>query len=120
MSLPSHDKPSPLGLLITSPGSSKLGVDGFNDIWEVVGDSMLEKASACDKNGLMKHEINNALSLLKQFRAKYPFAENPESIASLTPNDILKIESGELGEFFHYLEVYLKPLGHLTIHGTTV
>ena len=66
-------------------------------------DSMLEKASAYDKNGLMKHEIDNALSLLKQFRAKYPFAENPESIDSLAPDDILKIESGELGEFFHYI-----------------
>ena len=29
-------------------------------------DSMLEKASAYDKNGLMKHEIDNALGLLKQ------------------------------------------------------
>ncbi len=85
-----------------------------------MADSMLEKASAYDKNVLMKHEIDNALSLLKQFRAKYPFAENPESIDSLAPDDILKIESGELGEFFHYIEVYLRPLGHLTIHGTTV
>jgi hypothetical protein len=83
-------------------------------------DPILEKASAYDKNGLMKHEIDNALGLLKQFRAKYPFSENPESITSLTPDDILKIESGELGEFFHYLEFYLRPLGYLSIHGTTV
>lgn len=68
----------------------------------------------------MKHEIDNALSLLKQFRAKYPFGENPESIDSLEPDDIFKVNSDELGEFFRYLEFYLKPLGHLTIHGTTV
>jgi len=85
-----------------------------------MGDSILEKASAYDKNGLMKHEIDNALGLLKQFRAKYPFAEKPESIDSMAPDDNLKIESGELGEFFHYIEFYLRPLGHLTIHGTTV
>ena len=33
-----------------------------NDVWEAaMGDSMMEKASAYDKNGLMKHEIDNAL-----------------------------------------------------------
>jgi hypothetical protein len=85
-----------------------------------MGDSMLDKVSAYDKNGLMKHEVDNALGLLKQFRAKYPFAENPESIDSLKPDDIFKVNSEELGEFFRYLEFYLKPLGHLTIHGTTV
>ena len=85
-----------------------------------MGDSMLDKVSAYDKNGLMKHEIDNALGLLKQFRAKYPFAENPESIGSLEPDDIFKVNSNELGEFFRYLEFYLKPLGHLTIRGTTV
>ena len=89
-----------------------------NDVWEAaMGDSILEKASAYDKNGLMKHEIDNALGLLKQFRAKYPFVENPESIDLLEPDDIFKVNSDELGEFFRYLEFYLKPLGHLTIRG---
>jgi hypothetical protein len=85
-----------------------------------MADSMMEKASAYDKNGLMKHEIDNALDLLKQFRTKYPFVEDPESIDFLELDDIFKVNSDELGEFFRYLEFYLKPLGHLAIHGTTV
>jgi hypothetical protein len=81
---------------------------------------MLEKASAYDKNGLMKREVDNALVLLKEFRVKFPFAENPQSIDTLEPDKILKINPDEVGEFFHYLEYYLKPLGHLTIHGSNV
>ena len=41
---------------------------------------MLDKASAYDKNGLMKREVDNALVLLKEFRVRFPFAENPQSI----------------------------------------
>ena len=85
-----------------------------------MSNSMAEKASAYDKFGLMKTEIDNALVLLKDFRAKFPFAENPETIDSLEPDDIFKMNPDELGKFFHYVEVYLKPLGHLTIHGSIV
>ena len=85
-----------------------------------MGNTMVEQASAYDKNGLMRIEIDNALTLLKDFRAKFPFAENSESIDSLKPDDIFKMNPDELGEFFRYLEFYLKPLGHLTIHGSIV
>jgi hypothetical protein len=85
-----------------------------------MGNSIQEKASAYDKNGLMKTEIEHALVLLKDFRAKFPFAENPQSIDWLNPDDIFKENSGEVGEFFHYLEYYLEPLGHLTIYGSIV
>ncbi len=72
---------------------------------------MLEKANAFDKNGLMKREIDNALVLLKEFRVKFPFAENPQSIDWLEPDKILKTNPDEIGEFFHYLVYSLNPLG---------
>ena len=53
---------------------------------------MLQKASAYDKDGLMKREVNNALLLLKEFRAKFPFAENPQSIDWLDTDKILKLK----------------------------
>ena len=81
---------------------------------------MLEKANAFDKNGLMKREIDSALVLLKEFRGKYPFAENPQSIDLLEPDKILKANSKEIGEFFHYLVYTLNPFGNLTIQNSNV
>jgi hypothetical protein len=82
--------------------------------------SMLEKASAYDTNGLMKREIGNALVLLKEFRVKFPFAENPQSIDWLEPDKILKINSNETGEFFHYIAYSLNPLGPLAIQSSNL
>jgi hypothetical protein len=82
--------------------------------------SILEKASTYDKNGLKKLEIDKAIGLLRVFRAKFPFAENPELIDSLNPDDIFRENPDRVGEFFRYLEYYLEPLGHLTIHGSIV
>jgi len=81
---------------------------------------MLEKAGAYDKNGLMKREIDTALLLLKEFRVKFPFAENPQSIDRLEPDKILKTNPVEVGEFFHYLVYSLNPLGNLTIQNSNV
>jgi hypothetical protein len=83
-------------------------------------ESLLEKVRAFDKNGVIKIEIDSAMKSLKDFRLRYPFAENPESIETLDPNDVFKEQSSEVGEFFHWLEYYLKPIGHLTIHGSNV
>lgn len=82
--------------------------------------SLLEKVRAFDKNKAVKIEIDSAMGLLKDFRLRYPFAENPEAIESLDPNDVFRVQSNEVGEFFHWLEYYLKPVGHLTIHGSKV
>ena len=68
----------------------------------------------------MKREIDNALVLLKEFRGKYPFAENPQSIDRLEPDKILKTNSKEIGEFFHYLVYTLNPFGNLTIQNSNV
>lgn len=75
-----------------------------------------EKARIFDRDGIIKSEVNEALAKLRIFRAKFPFVENPESVEALTPQDIFKSDSGEIGEFFHWIEYYLKPLGHLTLY----
>ena len=79
-------------------------------------ESLLEKVRAFDKNGVIKIEIDSAMRLLKDFRVRYPFAENPESIETLAPHDIFREQSDEVGDFFHWLEYYLKPIGHLTLY----
>jgi hypothetical protein len=81
-----------------------------------MSNSFEAKASAYDKYGLIKLEIDKAIGLLKDFRAKYPFTENPQLIDSLQLDDIFKEDTDEIGEFFHYVEVYLKPIGHLTLY----
>jgi hypothetical protein len=85
-----------------------------------MGNSMEEKAKAYDKYGITKAEIEKALVLLKEFRRQFPFAENPDSIDLLKPDDIFKINPDALGEFFHYVEIDLRPLGHLTIQGSII
>ena len=85
-----------------------------------VSNLMLEKASSYDKNGLTKREIDNALVLLKEFRVKFPFAENPQSIDWLEPDKIFKLNPDEVGGFFRYLVYHLDPLGHLTITSSNV
>ena len=85
-----------------------------------VSNLMLDKASAYDKNGLTKREIDNALLLLKEFRAKFPFAENPQSIDWLEQDKIFKSNPDEVGEFFRYLVYHLDSLGHLTINSSNV
>jgi len=81
---------------------------------------MLERANAYDKNGLIKREVGNALESLKEFRVKFPFAENPQSIDWLDPDKIFKPDSNEIGEFFRYLVYFLNPIGHLTIENANV
>ncbi len=82
--------------------------------------SIIDKAIAYDKQGLNKKQVDNAISCLKEFRTKFPFSENPASIATLKPDDIFKETSGEVGEFFHYLEYYFKPLGHSSIRDSSL
>jgi hypothetical protein len=85
-----------------------------------INNSLLDKANAFDKNGLTKREIDIALVLLKEFRVKFLFAENPQSIEWLDPDKIFKANSGEIGEFFSYLVYSLDPFGHITIQSSNV
>ncbi|MGD6934213.1 MAG: hypothetical protein ACQCN5_08410 [Candidatus Bathyarchaeia archaeon] len=77
---------------------------------------ILEKAKSFDKDGSMKKVVDDALEKLQIFRNRYPFAETPDLIDQLSPEEIFKNQSGEIGDFFHYIEYYLKPLGHLYVY----
>ena len=79
-------------------------------------DAVSQEARIFDSNGAIKRLVEEALEKLKLFREKYPFTENPDSIETLSPDDIFRTDKGEIGEFFHYIEYYLKPLGHLTLY----
>jgi hypothetical protein len=85
-----------------------------------MSESMIQRARIFDRSGVVKREMDNAILLLKQFRGKYPFAENPDSIETLSRDDIFKEQSDEVGEFFHWLEYYLAPIGHLALYGSQV
>jgi hypothetical protein len=82
--------------------------------------SIQEKANAFDKSGLIKREVDTALGLFKEFRQKFPFAENLRSIEWLDPDKLFKINPDEVGEFFQFLEDYFKPLGYLTVGSSNV
>lgn len=82
--------------------------------------SIQEKANTYDKNSIVKTEVEKALSILKAFRAKFPFTENPQTITMLRPDDVFKTNPDEVGEFFRYLEIYLKPLGQLTVSNSNI
>lgn len=78
--------------------------------------SISKKAKEFDKNGEYMRKIDNALELLKQFRQKYPFKDNPESIDSLTADDLFKENPPRIGDFFRWIQFKLKPLGHLSVY----
>jgi hypothetical protein len=82
--------------------------------------SMLEKANAYDKVGSVKHEIEASIKLLKEFRQKYPFAENLRTIEWLDPEKLFKLNPDQTGEFFQYLEGYFKPLGYSVVTSQNV
>ena len=81
---------------------------------------MLEKATEYDRVKVMRTEVDRALALLKEFRQKYPFAENLRSIEYLEPDIFFKINPDEVGEFFRLLEGSLKPLGRPTYNSSNV
>ncbi len=81
---------------------------------------MLEKANSYDKDGSTKREVNNAIRVLREFRVKFPFTENPQSIDWLDTDKIFKRDTNETGEFFRYLVYSLEPIGHLTIQNSSV
>ena len=66
----------------------------------MVSKPFLEKVRGFDKSGSFRAEMNSAMQLLKDFRVKYPFAENPDSIEDLSPDDLFREQSGEVGDFF--------------------
>ena len=75
--------------------------------------SVVDNAKSFDRLGIKKSEIDQAIILMKAFREKYAFVENPELIETLTPDDIFKEQTSEVGDFFYRIEYQLKPIGHL-------
>lgn len=85
-----------------------------------ITNSLLKRASAYDKDGSVKAEIGKALGALKDFRAKFPFAENPQLIDTLQPDDIFKTNPDQTGEFFQYMNCCLKTFGNLPFPSSNV
>jgi hypothetical protein len=82
--------------------------------------SIIDKATSYDKEGKNKKQVDNAINCLKEFRTKYPFTENPKLITTLRQDDIFKETSDEVGQFFHYLEYYFKPMGYSTFRDSSL
>ena len=79
--------------------------------------SISEKTKAFDPDGEHRREIDNALELLNQFRKKYPFRDDPESIDRLKPDDLFK-KGGDY--FFRWIEFTLRSLGRIALGSATV
>jgi hypothetical protein len=75
--------------------------------------SISEKAKEFDPNGEYRKEIDNALELLRQFRKRYPFKDDPKSIDGLTPEDLYTKESKDC--FFKWIQFKLGALGRIAV-----
>lgn len=81
---------------------------------------MQEKAVAFDKVGVTRAEVNKSLTLLKEFRRKYPFAENLASIEWLDPDKLFRVNPDEVGELFRLIEDIFKPFRHSISNSSNV
>jgi hypothetical protein len=79
-----------------------------------------EKARDYDKDGLVKREVAGALAALKDFRQKFPFAENLRTIEWLEPDKLFKLNPDEVGEFFHLMEDISKLIGYSSLRSSNV
>lgn len=75
---------------------------------------MLEQIEAFDKDGVFKNKIDQTMVLLQKFRTKYPFFEKPDSIDTLTADEVFNESAGNVGDFFHWIEFRLKEIGYLS------
>ncbi|MGD6850577.1 MAG: hypothetical protein ACQCN6_00785 [Candidatus Bathyarchaeia archaeon] len=80
---------------------------------------MQEKANAFDQNNAIKRETELALGSLKQFREKFPFAENLREIEWLDSDKLFKLNPDEVGEFFKFTEGFLN-LGYTQPNSSNV
>lgn len=62
------------------------------------------RARVFDANGQINRLVDETLQRFQMFRTKYPFSEDPDQIEKLTADDIFKIDTGEMGGFFRYIE----------------
>ena len=81
---------------------------------------VFEKARDYDKDGLDKREADKALASLKDFRKKFPFAENLRTIEWIDPDKLFKLNPDEIGEFFYLIEGIFKLLGYSSLSSSNV
>ena len=75
---------------------------------------MQEKARVFDSNNAIKHEVNIALASLQDFRQRYAFTENLQEIEWLDPDKLFKLNPDQIGDFFLFIENFLKSLSYST------
>ncbi len=81
---------------------------------------LLEKASAYDKVGISRHDVEEALTAQKELRQKYPFSENLRTIEWLDPGNLYRVNPDEVGEFFQLLERALKPVSYSNLSSSNI
>ena len=81
---------------------------------------LFEKARDYDKDGSIRREADKTLAALKDFRQKFPFAENLRTIEWLDPDKLFKLNPDEVGEFFNLMETIFKLLGYSSLNSSNV
>ena len=81
---------------------------------------VFEKARDYDKDGSIRREADKTLAALKDFRQKFPFAENLRTIEWLDPDKLFKLNPDEVGEFFNLMETIFKLLGYSSLSSSNV
>jgi hypothetical protein len=81
---------------------------------------VFEKARDYDKDGSIRREADKTLAALKDFRQKFPFAENLRTIEWLDPDKLFKLNPDEVGEFFNLIETIFKLLGSSSLSSSNV
>ncbi|KKN18025.1 hypothetical protein LCGC14_0959990 [marine sediment metagenome] len=78
-------------------------------------ENLIKKFEPDDK---YEEQIKTAYENLRLFRDKYPFSKYPQRINDLTPKDLYRNLSNEMGEFSYWIEYKLKGLGDLNLYAT--
>ena len=86
----------------------------------LLSNQMQEKVNAFDRTGLIRHKVDETLIALKEFRKKFPFAENLREIELLNPDRLFRIDPDSVGEFFQILGDIFKPLGYPTFDNPNI
>ena len=73
---------------------------------------MQDKAIMFDRSGLVRYNVDKAFVALKEFRQKFPFANNLQEIELLNPDKLFNEDLNFVGEFFQTLEDIFKQLGY--------
>jgi len=81
---------------------------------------LFEKARDYDKDGSIRREADKTLAALKDFRQKFPFAENLRTIEWLDPDKLFKLNPDEVGEFFNLMETIFKLFGYSSLSSSNV